>query len=51
MNTRSVATALERGRVEERRDQAWGFVSRTIVRREGGGPALKCYSDILEEDM
>ncbi len=37
MKTRMLAIALERGRVELRRDQACGFVSRTMVRREGGG--------------
>jgi len=37
MKTRIFATAWERVRVCERKDQAWGFVSRTMVRREGGG--------------
>jgi len=37
MKTRRLAMAAERGRIGERRAQAWGFVSRIIVRREGGG--------------
>lgn len=35
MKTRMLARALERGRVSSRRAQVWGFVSRTMVRREG----------------
>jgi len=38
MKTRSVATAFESGRAEDSSDHACGFVSRTIVRSEGGGP-------------
>jgi hypothetical protein len=38
MKTRRLATALERGRMEERCAQACGFVSRMIARRDGGGP-------------
>ena len=37
MKTRRLAIAAERERVGERRAQAWGFVSRMMVRREGGG--------------
>ncbi len=37
MKTRRLAIAFERGRVEERRVQAWGLVSRTMTRREGVG--------------
>ena len=37
MKTRRLAIAAERGSVEERSAQAWGFVSRIIVRRDGGG--------------
>jgi len=37
MKTRMLATAWERVRVGERSDQAWGFVSRMMVRRDGGG--------------
>ena len=40
MNTRRLAIALESGRVFDRRAQAFGFVSRIIVRREGGGSLL-----------
>ena len=40
MKTRRLAIAAERGRVGERRAQAWGFVSRIIVKRDGGGSAL-----------
>jgi hypothetical protein len=35
MKTRMLAIALVRGREFSRRAQAWGFVSITIVRREG----------------
>jgi hypothetical protein len=35
MKTMIFATALESGRVEARRAQAWGLVSSTMVRREG----------------
>jgi hypothetical protein len=37
MKTRRLATAEERGSVLLRCAQAWGFVSRTIARRDGGG--------------
>ena len=37
MKTRRLAIAAEKGKVEERRAQAWGFVSRITVRRDGGG--------------
>lgn len=37
MKTRRLAMAAERGRVGARRAQAWGFVSRIMVKREGGG--------------
>ena len=37
MKTRRFAIAAEKGRVGERRDQACGFVSRIIARRDGGG--------------
>lgn len=37
MKTRRMAIALEKGRVGERRAQAEGWVSRIMVRREGGG--------------
>lgn len=37
MKTRRLASAFESGRVAARRAQALGFVSRIIVRREGGG--------------
>lgn len=37
MKTRMLAIALEMGRVSERRAQARGLVSSTMVRREGGG--------------
>ena len=37
MKTRRLAMAAERGRVGARRAQAWGFVSRITVRREGEG--------------
>lgn len=37
MKTRRFATALERGRVSERRAQACGFVSRIMVNSDGGG--------------
>lgn len=40
MKTRMLAIAFVRGSVEERRDQACGFVSRMIVRREGGTPVV-----------
>jgi hypothetical protein len=40
MKTRRFAIAFERGRVEERRAQAWGFVSRTITSRDGVGPRI-----------
>ena len=40
MKTMIFATALERGRTEERSAQAWGFVSRTMTRRDGTGPAI-----------
>lgn len=36
MKTRMLAMAVERGRVGDRSAQAWGFVSRMMVRREGG---------------
>lgn len=39
MKTRMLATAWEKGREDSRRDQAWGFVSRIMVRREGAGSA------------
>ena len=39
MKTRRLAIALERGSVPERRAQACGFVSRTMTRSEGDGPA------------
>jgi len=32
--------ALERGRVDESRAQAWGFVSSIITRSEGVGPGF-----------
>lgn len=38
MKTRRAERAAERERVGDRRAQACGFVSRMIVRREGGGP-------------
>lgn len=41
MKTRRLAMAEESGRVEARWAQAWGFVSRTIARRDGGGARLK----------
>ena len=37
MKTSRLAMARESGRVEERRAQALGLVSRIMVRREGGG--------------
>ena len=37
MKTRRLAIALESGRVSARRAQAWGFVSRMMVKRDGGG--------------
>ncbi len=37
MKTRRLARVVERVRVEWRSAQALGFVSRIIVRREGGG--------------
>ena len=37
MKTRRLAIALERGRVSARRAQAEGFVSRMMVKRDGGG--------------
>lgn len=37
MKTRILAMAAERVRVGARRAQAWGFVSRIMVKREGGG--------------
>ena len=37
MKTRRFAIAAETGRVGARRAQAWGFVSRIMVRRDGGG--------------
>lgn len=37
MKTSRLAMAAERGRVGARRAQAWGFVSRIMVSREGGG--------------
>ena len=37
MKTRMVATALDSGSVGDRRDQAWGLVSSTMVSSEGGG--------------
>jgi hypothetical protein len=39
MKTRRFAMAVDSGSEEERWAQAWGFVSNTIVNREGGGPA------------
>lgn len=36
MKTRRFAIAAERGRVDARRVHAWGFVSRIIVRSDGG---------------
>ena len=44
MKTSRFATALERGRVSERRAQAWGFVSRIMVKREGGGSEFRMVS-------
>jgi len=41
MKTSKLATAFESGSVEARRDQANGFVSRTMVSRDGGGPAVQ----------
>jgi hypothetical protein len=35
MNAMMFATAFDNGRVGARTAQAWGLVSRTIVRREG----------------
>lgn len=35
MKTRIFAMALERGRESSRIAQAWGFVSRTMVSRDG----------------
>ena len=40
MKTRRFEMALERGRIPERRAQAFGLVSRIMVRREGGGSLL-----------
>ena len=40
MKTSRFAIALERGRVFARRAQAWGFVSRMMVRRDGGGSVI-----------
>lgn len=37
MKTRRLAIAAEKEIVGARRAQAWGFVSRIIVKREGGG--------------
>lgn len=37
MKTRRWARKVEKGRVGERRAQAEGWVSRMIVRRDGGG--------------
>lgn len=37
MKTRRLASAVDRGRVGWRSAQALGFVSRIMVRREGGG--------------
>ena len=37
MKTRRLAMAVDRGRIGARRAQAWGFVSRMIVKREAGG--------------
>lgn len=37
IKTRRTARAFEKGRVGERRAQAEGWVSRIMVRREGGG--------------
>ena len=37
MKTRRLEIAAERGRVGDRSAQAWGFVSRIMVRRDGGG--------------
>lgn len=37
MKTRRTARAFEKGRVGARRAQAAGWVSRIIVRRDGGG--------------
>ena len=40
INTSMLAIAFERGRVGERRAQAWGLVSRTMTRSEGEGPVI-----------
>ena len=37
MKTRMLAMALDSGSVGDKRDQAWGFVSSTMVSSEGGG--------------
>lgn len=50
MKTRRLAMAAERGRVGVRRAQAWGLVSRIMVRREGGGSeeGCECQYDFVE---
>lgn len=37
MKTRTLATALESGRVSSSKAQAWGLVSRMMVSRDGEG--------------
>lgn len=39
MKTRMLAMACVRGSVDERSDHAWGFVSRIMVKSDGGMPA------------
>ena len=39
--------AFERGRVSARSAQAWGFVSRMMVMRDGGGSSVQEFSNIF----
>lgn len=47
IKTRRFAMAFERGRVSARSAQAWGFVSRMMVMRDGGGSSVQEFSNIF----
>jgi hypothetical protein len=47
---RRAAIAEESGSVEDRCAQAWGFVSRTIASREGGG-AVETLADAPQRSL
>lgn len=50
MKMRRAAIAEERGSVEDRCAQAWGFVSRTIASKEGGG-AVETSADASQRHL